>query len=228
VAERTAELDSFAYSVAHDLRAPLRSMRGFSEALLEDYAPQLPSEGRDYALRISKAAARMNALIEDLLAYSRLAREHVALAPLDLDDVLRSVIEEMASELLERKAQVTVEKPLLRVIGHPVILQQVFQNLLSNAIKFVAPGTAPQVRIRAEGAGGRVRIWVEDNGIGVAPEHHDRIFRVFERLHSIEDYPGTGIGLAIVRKALDRMSGTSGVDSAPGRGSRFWIELPAG
>ena len=113
-----------------------------------------------------------------------------------------------------------------RVLGNQSVLVRVLANLISNAVKFVEPGTTPTVKVRAESLAGSVRVWVEDDGIGIKPEHSDRIFRVFERLHGVETYPGTGIGLAIVRKGMVRMHGTVGVESKPGRGSRFWIELP--
>ena len=119
-----------------------------------------------------------------------------------------------------------VADPLPTVIGHGPTFAQVLANLVANAVKFVPPERTPEVRILAEPRDGQVRLWVEDNGIGIAPEHHERIFRVFERLHRAIEYPGTGIGLAIVRKAMERMGGRSGVVSEPGRGSRFWIELP--
>jgi signal transduction histidine kinase len=132
-----------------------------------------------------------------------------------------------APEIRERKAQVRMAERLPPVRAHRVMLTQVLVNLVSNAIKFVARGVEPRVEIRAEPRDGRVRLWVEDNGIGIAAEYHERIFRMFERLNRQEDYPGTGIGLAIVRKATERMGGTAGVESEPGRGSRFWIELEA-
>jgi signal transduction histidine kinase len=115
---------------------------------------------------------------------------------------------------------------LPRIKGHPTTLVQVVANLLGNAVKFVPPGMTPRVRVWAEERGERMRLWVEDNGIGIAPEHQERIFRVFERLHRRESYPGTGIGLAIVRKGMERMGGGCGVESAPGQGSRFWVDLP--
>jgi signal transduction histidine kinase len=110
-------------------------------------------------------------------------------------------------------------------MAHRGTLVRVVANLLSNAVKFVEPGKAPMVRVSTEPRGGRVRLWVEDNGIGLKPEHRERIFRVFERLHGVEKYPGTGIGLAIVRKGMERMGGAAGVESGPGNGSRFWVEL---
>jgi signal transduction histidine kinase len=133
---------------------------------------------------------------------------------------------ELAPETTGRNAQVTVEEPLPAVSAHRITLVQIIKNLLTNALKFAKPLVQLRVRIWAEDRGDRARLWVEDNGIGIAPEHRERIFRVFERLHGEESYPGTGIGLAIVQKGVERMGGRCGVASEPDRGSRFWIELP--
>ena len=221
-----AELETFSYSVSHDLRAPLRAMRGFAQALLEDYANRLDSVAKDYAQRIVKAARRMDTLMQDLLAYSRLSNADLHPQPVSLSAIVAEAQAQLKEDLQERKAQLTVEEPLPQVVGHPAILVQVVANLLANAAKFVAPRVLPQVRVWAEKRGQRTRLWVEDNGIGIKSEHQGRIFRVFERLHGIETYQGTGIGLAIVRKGIERMGGLVGVESEPGRGSRFWIELP--
>ncbi|MBW4488763.1 MAG: CHASE3 domain-containing protein [Trichocoleus desertorum ATA4-8-CV12] len=241
VLERTAqlqsantELEAFGYSVSHDLRAPLRAMQGFTQALMEDYNDVLDGVGQDYARRISKAAQRMDVLIEDLLAYSRLSRAELELKPIDLDSLVSEVIAQLELEIRQRQAQIIVVNPLLPVIAHRVTLVQVLTNLLMNAIKFVASGVQPQIKIwaearpeaRPEAPPHQVRLWVQDNGIGIAPEHQERIFRVFERLHGVETYPGTGIGLAIVRKGVERMGGQVGVESNPSVGSRFWLELP--
>jgi signal transduction histidine kinase len=201
-------------------------MHGFSQILLEDYGPTLGPPGRELAERISAAGERMDTLIKDLLAYSRLTREEIRISDLDLDAVVRDILLDMAKELAESGASVSIEDKLPRVQGHAVTLSQALTNLLGNAIKFVAPGTAPRVKIRAEPRGDMIRLWIEDNGIGIAPEHSTKLFRLFERLHGRERYPGTGIGLAIVRRALERMGGTSGFVSRLGQGSRFWIELP--
>nr|WP_290226716.1 sensor histidine kinase [Trichocoleus desertorum] len=233
VLERTAqlqaantELEAFGYSVSHDLRAPLRAMQGFTQALMEDYNDVLDGVGQDYARRISKAAQRMDVLIEDLLAYSRLSRAELELNPINLDSLVREAIAQLELEIRQRQAQIIVVSPLPPVMAHRVTLVQVIINLLMNAIKFVASGVQPQIKIWAEAQSDQVRLWVQDNGIGIAPEHQERIFRVFERLHGVEAYPGTGIGLAIVRKGLERMGGQVGVESNPGAGSRFWLELP--
>jgi PAS domain S-box-containing protein len=232
VQERTAqylealqEQEQFAYSVSHDLRAPLRVMHGFSQALLEDVGPALPASAREYARRIIEATARMETLIKDLLAYSKLTRSEIPLEALPLEQAVDEALRDCDAELRERKAAVRVERPLPRARGHLVTLVQVIINLVSNAAKFVAPGRIPEIAVRAEIRGARVRLWIEDNGIGIEPEHQERIFRIFERLNRAEDYPGTGVGLAIVRKAMSRMGGDSGVSSDGRHGSRFWIEL---
>jgi signal transduction histidine kinase len=234
VAERTAqlqetnaELDAFAYSASHDLRAPLRAMHGFSRAILEDYSDLLDGTGKDYARRIVEAAERLDTQIDDLLAYSRLSREEIRLRPVSLERPVNEAIGQIKELISERRADVAVEHPLPAVVGHEPTLLTIVTNLASNGVKFVAPGQRPRLRIRADELHGRVRLWVEDNGPGIAPEHQGRIFRVFERLQSVKDFGGTGVGLAIVRKGVERMGGRVGVESAPGRGSRFWIELPS-
>jgi signal transduction histidine kinase len=233
VAERTralteanADLEAFSYTIAHDLRAPVRNMHSLAEALSEDHGADLPAEARDYTRRIVAAALRMDGLIKDLLGYARLSRDAIRLQPIDLDELLEAVLAQMRPELEERRADVHVARPLGRVVAHRTTLEQVLTNLIGNAIKFVEPGKAPVLHARSEERGSHVRLWIEDNGIGIAREHQERIFRVFERLHAQEAYPGTGVGLAIVRKGTERMGGSCGVESEPHRGSRFWIELP--
>ena len=223
--DSNAALDAFAYTVSHDLRAPLRAMQGFSKALLEDFATELGEQGRDYASRVVAAAARMDELIQDLLAYSRLSRTDMALSTVPLDEAVDSILLRMQPAITERRAAITVDKPLPAVRAHRATLQQCLINLVNNALKFTTPDATPEVRIRAETHDGRVRCWVEDRGIGIAPDHHERIFRVFERLHGAETFPGTGIGLAIVKKGVERMEGQVGVESTLGQGSRFWFEL---
>jgi len=223
--EANQEMQAFSYSVSHDLRAPLRGMQGFAQALLEDYSDQLDDLGQEYAQRIVAAASRMEALIQDLLAYSRLSRVELRLHPVDLTAVLMEVLTQLKLQLQESQASIKVERPLPQVLGHFSTLVQIVMNLLSNAIKFVPSGDTPQVRVWAEKRGDWVRLWVEDNGIGIASEHQQRIFRVFERLHGVEVYPGTGIGLAIVRKGAERLGGRVGVESQPHQGSSFWVEL---
>lgn len=233
VAERTrelsevnAELEGYVHSVSHDLRAPLRAVRGFGNLLMEEVGNRLEPTEREYLQRMVSASQRMDALMRDLLAYSRLAREDVAVRPLDTRLVVREAQDMLQGELDERKAVLEIAEPLLPVLGHHSTLVQAIANLLSNAAKFVAAGVRPRVRVRTERCGKVVRLWVEDNGIGITSANQEKIFRVFERLNGVGTYPGTGIGLAIVRRAVDRMGGTAGVVSQPGEGSRFWIDLP--
>lgn len=219
------ELEAFSYSVSHDLRAPLRAMQGFAQALEEDYGTKLGSSSLDYIQRIVTSAQRMDTLIQDLLAYSQLARAEMRLSPVSLAATVKDALTQLNGEIKQSGAQITVDSSLSEVMGHAPTLAQVISNLLGNAIKFVPSGVQPSVRVWAEERGERVRLWVEDNGIGISPEHQARIFRVFERLHGMETYPGTGIGLAIVHKGVERMSGEVGVESIVSKGSQFWVEL---
>jgi len=225
--ETNTELESFSYTVSHDLRAPLRAMQGFADALLEDYAPSLDPTGQDYARRIVTAARRMDTLIQDLLVYSRLNRNELLLEPLQLDVILNDASIQLENEIRTKNARVEIIHPLTAACGHQGTLVQVCTNLISNALKFVPSGVVPHVRIWAEKSGNKCKLFFKDNGIGIAPEYHQRIFRVFERLHGVETYPGTGIGLAIVRKGMERMNGTVGLNSEPDQGSTFWLELSA-
>lgn len=222
--ESNAALESFSYTISHDLRAPLRAMHGFAGILLQDYAGDLNEEGRECARRIRESATRLDALIHDLLNYSRLNRTDLDLQPVLLDGPVDEALKELDSELSQAEAEVIVDKPLPKVWGHQVILSQVITNLVANAIKFVPPGRKPQVRIRAEPRNGYARVWIEDNGIGISPEYHEKIFGVFERLHGA-DYPGNGIGLAIVQQGVKRLGGRVGLESNSGQGCRFWFEL---
>jgi PAS domain S-box-containing protein len=234
VEERTAslqvmlrELDTFAYTVAHDLRAPVRTMHSLGEIVLEECAAALPEPSRDHLRRICDAASRMDRLIQDLLAYSRITRESVVLKPVDLDELVREMQASMAEELRRTGGAIAVEEPLGGVLGSESGVRQVLANLVGNAMKFVPPDVKPRVRIRTERRDGTVRLWVEDNGIGIAPEHHGKLYKVFERLNVGPRYPGTGIGLSIVQRTVERMGGRVGVDSRLGDGSRFWVDLPA-
>ncbi|HZH40945.1 MAG TPA: ATP-binding protein, partial [Gemmatimonadales bacterium] len=224
--ERNEELESFAYSISHDLRAPLRAMDGFSQALLEEYGDKLDATGRQYAERVKAGARRMDLLIRDLLAYSKMTRADIKVGPVELDRVIRSALDQVEGDARARGARVVVEDHMPRVLGHESTLTQVVMNLVANGIKFVPAGRTPEVRVRTEGRDGVVRLWILDNGIGIPPEYHERIFRVFERLHRVDEYPGTGIGLAIVRKGVERMGGRVGLESEPDRGTSFWIDLP--
>jgi PAS domain S-box-containing protein len=226
VRARTSELESFSYTIAHDLRAPLRAIHRYSDLLREDYADRLDAEGVLYLRRLAASAARMDRLIEDLLRYSQVARAEIDLRPVDLDSLITELRAQTEGEFEERNALLTVQDSLPAVLGHPVLLNHAISNLLSNALKFVPPGVRPDVQIQAERREEKVRLNVRDNGPGIAPQYHDRIFNIFEQLDPADAYPGTGVGLAITKKAVERMKGKVGVDSDLGRGSCFWIELP--
>jgi PAS domain S-box-containing protein len=234
VAKRTAklreaisEMEAFSYSVSHDLRAPLRTMRGYAQALLEDCGDKLGVVGSDYLHRISKAAARLDKLTQDLLTYSRISRSEMEVESIDLDALLTELIQQYPS-FQKPAADIVIERPLLNVLAHQPSLAQCLSNLIGNAVKFVPPGTEPRVRIWTEPVHSAVRIWVVDNGIGIPSDFKERIFGMFERLHVNKGYEGTGIGLALVRKAAERMGGQVGVESSPGEGSHFWLQLPRG
>lgn len=233
VAERTAqleaslkEMDTFSYTIAHDLRAPLRHLSRFSEALDLECGPALNGDCAGYLRHIRAGAERMDALVQDILRYSRLTRTDLSVRPVDVGPLVETVLHGMAPELVARNARVSVEGPGDPVLADPLLLSQALTNLLSNAVKFVATGRAPVVRIRTEPRKDATRIWIEDNGIGIAPRHHGRVFEIFERLHGAEAYGGTGIGLAIVRRVVERQGGRVGLESEEGLGSRFWIDLP--
>jgi light-regulated signal transduction histidine kinase (bacteriophytochrome) len=222
--EINEELKDFTYSVSHDLRAPLRAIQGFATALEEDYADQLDDLARDYTRRLTGAAYRLDRLIQDLLAYSRLSRTDLRLKAVDLSSVVEEAQANLGTEIAQKEAEVTVLKPLEDIIGNHVVLVQIVTNLLHNGLKFTKASVRPQIKIWSESQNEVLRLYIEDNGIGIHPEHQERIFDVFERLHGVDTYSGTGIGLAIVRKGMERLGGRVGVESSPSQGSRFWIE----
>jgi signal transduction histidine kinase len=231
VNERTAELqeslkalDDVLYHVAHDLRAPLRSMEGFTSIMLKEHGNQLDAAGREYARRVSEAAGRMDQLLHGLLEYGRMAQMEVRRRPVDVRAVAHSVLARLAGQVKAARAEITVEAPLPEWQADGDVVEILLLHLIKNAVTFVAPWDSPRVRIWAENSGGHVKLWIEDQGIGIEPEYQRRIFWVFERLNPA--YPGLGIGLAIVAKGVQRMCGRMGLESAPGKGSKFWLELP--
>ncbi|MBW8780445.1 MAG: PAS domain S-box protein [Verrucomicrobia bacterium] len=225
--EINAELEAFSYSVSHDLRAPLQFVSGFAESILMDAGNHLTFDSKDHLRRILRSAGRMDTIINDLLAYSRLSRAEMHIGDQSLESIVADVI---ATHHLPIQAsvgaQVSVASPLPSVRADKTGLFQALSNLLSNALKFTKPGQPAVIRIRAESRGPKVRLWVEDNGIGIEAKNHERIFKLFERLHGNASYSGSGVGLSLVRKAVTRMGGACGVESAPGQGSRFWIDFP--
>jgi len=233
VAERTAELqtvnlslESFVYSVSHDLKTPLRGVEGYSRLLQADYAGKLDDEGRLFIGNIRTGVARMNELIDDLLAYSRMERRRLNAGPLELDHLLDNLLAERGEEFAERGVQIERSLPPLSLSADADGLALVLRNLLENALKFSRQAARPRIEIGARQEDGNVTLWIKDNGIGFDMKYHDRIFEIFQRLHRLEDYPGTGIGLALVKKAMQRMGGKVWAESAPGAGATFYLELP--
>jgi PAS domain S-box-containing protein len=256
--ETIAELESFSYSLAHDVRAPLRHIHGFSQALIEDHNHELSTEARKHVGSIDRAIQRLDALTLDILEYSKVASKPVQLTPVALEPLVREIISHNGA--LSVPGVVTVNSPLHSVLAERSLLDQCLTNLLDNALKFIPTPVAPRITVTTELRNGEhnqepdaradkpsaplhpvgpsatreqnptrkarwVRIWVEDNGIGISPEFHGKIFGIFERLSHQQE--GTGIGLAIVSKSIQRMGGRLGVESQSGQGSRFWVELPA-
>ena len=231
VAERTAklqelvtELEHFSYTITHDMRAPLRAMQGFAELMTEACAACNQQETQGFLRRIRTSAARMDSLITDALNYSRTVRQELALVPVDAGALLRGMLDSYP-EFQPSKAQIEIKDELPTVMGNEAGLTQCFSNVLNNAVKFVKPGETPRIRIWAEPRDAWVRIYVEDDGIGIPKTMQPRVFDMFSRGH--QNYEGTGIGLALVRKVMDRMGGKAGVESEEGKGSRFWLELKA-
>ncbi len=239
--ETISDLEHFSYAITHDMRAPLRAMQGFASMLEEECGEVLTPPSREHIRRIKTAAVRLDWLITDSLNYGKVVRNQVTFEPVNLGKLIPEIVETYPN-LQPDEADIETAGPLPVVLGNPAALTQCFSNLLINAVKFAKAGTKPRIRIRAEGAkqaaGSRepepargnqepplVRIWVEDDGIGIAQECQERIFRLFQRATATHE--GTGIGLAIVRKVVERMGGRVGVESQEGQGSRFWVELRA-
>jgi signal transduction histidine kinase len=238
--------------MVHDMRAPLRAMQSFAGLMQQDCPDCMRPPALDYLNRIRKASTRLDRLITDALNYNKVVRENLPVEPVDLGRLLRGMVQTYPN-LHPPAADITIELTDLVVLGNPSLLTQCFGNLLDNAVKFVAPGVHPRVRIWAEAVESpqstarrpepavasstiknqkskienpAVRIWVEDNGIGIPKEAQGRMFKMFQRMHRENEYTGTGIGLTIVKKAVERMGGQISLDSEPGKGSRFCVELP--
>jgi PAS domain S-box-containing protein len=220
------ELEAFAYSVSHDLRAPLRTMQGFAHALIQEHGEELPPQARDFARRIIASGREAEDLIRDLLFYSRMSFEELKLQEIDLGQAVIDAHRQVAGDLEERKAVLIAPEEFPKVRAHHTTVVQILANLLSNAVKFVPDERGPEVVLKWEEEEGFVRVWVEDNGIGIPENQQQRVFGLFERLEGDLQRPGTGIGLAIVRRGTERIGGRVGVESREGSGSRFWLDLP--
>jgi PAS domain S-box-containing protein len=221
------ELESFSYSVSHDLRAPLRAVSGFAQIVARRHRATLNEEGRRYVDNIVTASERMSRLIDDLLEYSKLGRKALRFGDVSLAEVLRHVQADFAPRMAEEGARLEVAADLPAVRGDATLLGRLFSNLVDNALTYRRPGEGARVRVDWRRVDGRVEVDVADEGVGIAAEHLERIFDVFQRLHSDEEFAGTGIGLAVVKKAADLLEAEVRVVSEPGRGSTFTVALPA-
>jgi signal transduction histidine kinase len=219
------ELESFSYSVSHDLRSPLRAIDGYSLMLEEDYAPQLDETARRYIKTIRAGSQRMAALIDDLLTFSRLSRQSLNLQTVDMNTLARRAAAEVLESQPEPKPAVNIAE-LPTVPGDPALLRQVWTNLISNAVKYSSKSATPEVQIRAAAEGRQVRFEIQDNGVGFDMKYADKLFGVFQRLHSMDEYPGTGVGLAIVQRIINRHEGAVTAKGERGKGATFGFTLP--
>ena len=222
-----ADLERFSYSASHDLQEPIRNVAIFGRLLEEQYQGKLDAQGERYLRFVTEGAERMELLVRDLLAYSRVASglPQDASETVDANVALAELLQSLQIVIVENQATITHD-PLPTVRLARIHLQQLLQNLILNALKYRSD-MPPQVHVCAEPNDGYWLFAVTDNGIGIAPEYHVKIFGLFQQLHAPGAYGGTGIGLAIAKRAVERMRGSIGVESTPGEGSRFWIELPA-
>lgn len=220
-----AELERFASVASHDLQEPLRKIQAFGQRLQAKHAPLLPEDGKDYLARMQNAAARMQSLIQDLLAFSRVTTKAQPFVPVELEVIAREVSSDLEVQLERTGGRIEVG-PLPTLEADPLQLRQLFQNLVGNALKFHREGVPPLVRVSAEVEDDICRIFIEDNGIGFDEKYLDRIFEVFQRLHGRTEYEGTGVGLAICRKIAERHGGTITALSTPDQGTTFVVTLP--
>jgi PAS domain S-box-containing protein len=231
VAERTAELsvknrelETFSYTVSHDLKAPLRGIDGYSRLLLSDHEAQLDDEGRRFLHNIRAAATQMQKLIDDLLAYSKVERRAVTLRPVSVRDTVQAVLNQRRHDL--EGTQLAVDLAPEAVLADAEGLAMALRNLIDNAVKFSRKRPDPRIEIASRPEGGMLLLTVRDNGVGFDMKYQERIFQIFQRLHRADEFSGTGVGLAIVQKAMERMGGRVRAHGEPGKGATFELELP--
>ena len=222
------ELESFSYSVSHDLRAPLRGIMSFAAFLDEDYRDKLGDEGKDQLKEIQTGAARMNQLIDDLLTLSRISRIKNPFENVDMASLIDSVINRISFDIKEKNVDLVIEKNIPMIFCDRIKMGEVFLNLVNNAIKFSSKNNKerPKVEIGYVQEEGFHKFYVKDNGIGIAPQYHQQIFGIFRRLHTSNEYEGTGAGLSIVKRVIEEHGGNIWVESEPGKGAVFYFTIP--
>lgn len=225
--EVNREQEAFNYSISHDLRAPLVTINNYASIVLSDFGAGIDPQAKGMIERIRCAAQRMEDTLKRLLDYSAIARTEIVLQPVNLDSIVTDLLIEHRAAIEQQNGAVLVERPLPAVVAARDLVTEVLANLLTNALKYTQPGEAPKVQIRAEASDGKVVVRIVDQGIGIEAKHHERVFKVFERLHGYSRYPGSGVGLAIAKRAVERMNGRIWCESEPGKGSCFSVELPA-
>ena len=223
--ESNKELEAFSYSVSHDLRAPLRHIDGFAELLMRHAAPMLDDKGRGHLVKISAAAKRMGALIDDLLVFSRMGRTELRKTPVNLTDLTNEVIEELKSDVGDRHVEWKLGA-IPTVKGDPNMLRLVMTNLLSNALKYSSPTKEARIEVEARADNGELVVAVRDNGVGFDPAYTHKLFGVFQRLHGSNEFEGTGIGLANVRRIVSRHGGRTWAEGVLNEGATFYFSLP--
>lgn len=229
MAEPDPDPEQLMYTAAHDLKAPLRSIQGFTQILMARHKADLKPEAQALLQRVVDAGTRMEWIIESALAYSRVGRQALDVETVPLEDAVDTSVRGLAAKLKNRGGAVSVKKPLPSVKGDAGLVTRAVGELISNAVTYVAPDKKPEASVSAETRpDGRVRLWVQDNGLGIEERDRERIFKPYERLHGPQEYGGAGMGLAIARRCARRLDGEVGLeDGASGGGSRFWLELPA-
>jgi two-component system, sensor histidine kinase and response regulator len=219
------ELERFAYICSHDMQEPVRMMKSYAELLERKYSDQLDESGRKYIEFITASARHLNVMIKDILNFSRVGREEIKLANVDCNEIAREVLRELETEIQAKKASVSCGTlPVLR--SNPTLIRVLFQNLVGNALKFQDGSRTPVVRIGAEGNAEAWQFSITDNGIGIDPNLHDKVFTIFQRFHRKEQYPGTGIGLSTCRKLIELCGGRIWFESTPEQGTAFFFTLP--
>jgi len=224
--QKNQELQAFAYALAHDLRAPLRAITGFAQIVHQEYQAVLDAEGHHFMENIIRACAQMDRLIEDLLSYTRIENKTARRQPIALAPMLTQIIESFSERIAQSGATIDIAPDLPIIHADRTLIGQIFINLIDNALTYHRTGVPPHITINCTVANQAALISVADNGIGIEVRHHDKIFHIFQRLHSYEEYSGTGIGLAVVKKAVELMGGQVWVESMVGQGSTFWVKLP--